>query len=105
MMGDTIYASALIADDSPAERRLLREAIGGECNRVIEAADWAEAVELSRRYVPDLIVLDLQVGGGDALAKIRADSELADVPIICLAGPVEPLDLRARVRAALHQRG
>jgi CheY-like chemotaxis protein len=101
LMGDSLHASALIADDSPVEHSALRDAVSGECQRVIEARDGAEAFELCRRYVPDLIVWDLR-SGLDSLAKIQADSELAAVPLIRLAEPVEPAELRARVREALR---
>jgi DNA-binding response OmpR family regulator len=77
----------------------LREALSGECERVIEACDAAEAFELSRRFVPDVIVLS----GDDALAKIQRDSELASVPVICLGTRVDVDDLTAQVRAVLHR--
>jgi DNA-binding response OmpR family regulator len=94
-----IHTSALIAGGSKRSRRALREAISGECQRVIEACDGAEAYELSRRYVPDVILL----AGADDVGKLRRDQELADVPVIWLEGPVEVAELTARVRAALQR--
>jgi DNA-binding response OmpR family regulator len=91
--------SAVITATTKRSRSVLRDAISSECGRVIEAGDNAEAYELSRRYVPDVIVLS----GDGALAKIRRDGELADVPVICLAGPVDTAELTARIRAALHR--
>jgi DNA-binding response OmpR family regulator len=79
--------------------RVLREALSGECGRVIEACDDAEAFELSRRFVPDVIVLS----GDDALAKIRRDGELASVPVICLGAHADMAGFTAQVRAALHR--
>jgi DNA-binding response OmpR family regulator len=79
--------------------RALRAAFSGESGRVIEASDDAEAFELSRRYVPDVIVLS----GDDTLAKIRRDGELAGVPVICLAGALDTAEFTAQVRAALHR--
>jgi CheY-like chemotaxis protein len=99
VMDDTIHASALIAGASKLSRRALREAVSGECCRVIEACDGVEAYELSRRYVPDVIVLS----GDDGLDKIRRDDELAAVPVICLDGSLEPSELTAQVRAALQR--
>jgi chemotaxis response regulator CheB len=97
-MDDTLFASALIAGRSKLSRRALREAVSSECCRVIEACDAAEAYELGRRYVPDVIVLSEEAG----LEKIRRDQELAAVPVICIHGTLEPAELSARVRAALH---
>jgi hypothetical protein len=77
----------------------LREAVSGECGRVIEACDDAEAFELSRRFVPDVIVL----AGDDAVAKIRRDGELASVPVICVGAHADVAALTAQVRAALRR--
>ena len=98
-MGDTIHASAVVAGGSKLSRRALREAISCECSRVIEACDGAEAFELSRRYVPDVIVL----AGDGGLEKIRRDQELAEVPVICLDEQVEAEDLMAQLRAVLRR--
>ena len=99
VLDHTIHASALIAGGSKVSRRALREAISGECQRVIEACDGAEAYELSRRYVPDVIVLE----GDQVVEKISRDHELSEVPVIRLDGPVEVAQLTALVRAALQR--
>jgi chemotaxis response regulator CheB len=99
VMDDTIHASALIAGGSKLSRRALREAVSSECCRVIEACDGVEAYELSRRYVPDVIVLS----GVDAPAKLSRDAELAAVPVICIDATVERTELTAQVRAALQR--
>ena len=99
VLDDTLHASAIVAGGSKLSRRALREAVSHECCRVIEACDGVEAYELSRRYVPDVIVLSDENG----LEKIRRDHELATVPVICVDGAVEPAELTARVRAALQR--
>jgi DNA-binding response OmpR family regulator len=99
VIDDTLHASAVVAGGSKRSRRALRDAVGCECARVIVACDEAEAYELSRRYVPDVIVLSDENG----LEKIRRDHELATVPVICVDGAVEPAELTARVRAALQR--
>lgn len=99
VIGDTLHASAVVACGSKLSRRALREAISCECARVIEACDEAEAFELSRRYVPDVIL----VSGDLGLEKIRRDHELAAVPVICLDGTAEAADVTAQVRAVLRR--
>jgi DNA-binding response OmpR family regulator len=99
VIDDTIHASAVVASESKLSRRALREALSCECSRVIVACDDAEAYELSRRYVPDVIVLS----GGHGLDKIRRDHELAQVPVICIDGQIEAADVTARVRAVLRR--
>jgi CheY-like chemotaxis protein len=99
VLDDTIYASAVVAGGSKLSRRALREAVGHECARVIEACDEVEAYELSRRYVPDVIV----VAGAGGLDKIRRDHELSAVPIINVEAQAEAADVTAQVRAALQR--
>ena len=99
VIDDTLHASAVVAGASKRSRRALRDAVGCECARVIVACDEAEAYELSRRYVPDVIVISGQYG----LEKIRRDHELAGVPVICLDEQAEAADVTARVRAALQR--
>jgi chemotaxis response regulator CheB len=100
VIDDTLHASAVVAGGSKHSRRALREAVGCECARVIVACDEAEAYELSRRYVPDVIVL----AGAYGLDKIRRDTELAGVPVICLDEQAEAAEVTAQVRAALQRR-
>ncbi|MEA2427470.1 MAG: hypothetical protein QOF37_1098 [Thermoleophilaceae bacterium] len=103
VLDDTIHTSALVAGHSKLSRRQLRDAVSSQCQRVIEAGDAAEAFELSRRYMPDLIVLEVETTHDIlALTKIHEDAELAGVPVICLPNAVEPAELTARVRAVLY---
>lgn len=91
---------------------------------VLTAADGYEALEIARRKLPDLIVLDLllpELGGTDVCRLLRAES---DVPIIMLTAratdedklrgldlgaddymtkPFNPRELVARVRAVLRR--
>ncbi len=91
---------------------------------VLIASDGYEALEIARRKLPDLIVLDLllpELGGTDVCRLLRAES---DVPIIMLTAratdedklrgldlgaddymtkPFNPRELVARVRAVLRR--
>lgn len=52
---------------------------------VAEAADGAQAVELSRTHRPDVILMDLRMpnlGGVDAIAQIRSDRPEARVIVL-----------------------
>ena len=65
---------ALIADDEPIARQVLREHLQ-DCPGVIvagEAANGAEAVELVETLRPDVIFLDLQMPGIDGFGVARS---------------------------------
>ena len=103
VLDDTIHAVAVVAGRSKSSRSALRAAVSSECQRVIEACDAAEAYELSRRYVPDLIVLERSEVR--AMPRLHEDSELAGVPVICVpADAVEPAEITAKVHAVLYDR-
>jgi DNA-binding LytR/AlgR family response regulator len=65
---------ALIADDEPIARQILREHLE-DCkgvNIVAEAASGVEALEQLDRHHPDVVFLDLQMPGVDGFAVARS---------------------------------
>jgi CheY-like chemotaxis protein len=76
----------LICDDEKALRELIRLSLEGEY-AFIEAGDGDECLEVARRKLPDLVVLDLMMprrGGLDVLAELRRDAELARTPVLVI---------------------
>lgn len=66
--------TAIIVDDEPiARRRLARllAAIGG-VRVVAEAGDVTEAIEAARQHLPDLLLLDIRIPGGDGFDVVDA---------------------------------
>ena len=64
----------LIADDCPNIREFCRQELEEEGYLVLVARGGSEAIGLTDRYVPDLVILDVVmpgVDGLDALASIR----------------------------------
>ncbi len=82
----------LIADDHAMVRQGIRTflELDPSFNVVGEARDGAQAIELARELLPDVVLMDLlmpQVGGLEAIAKIRA--ELPDTEVIALTSYLE----------------
>ena len=78
-------ATALIVDDSPEIRGLLRRSLASLDFAVIEASNGREAVQLARQCRPAVIVLDLcmpGMDGWDVVAFLRSDPALEEVPIV-----------------------
>jgi PAS domain S-box-containing protein len=81
----TPAGTVLVIDDDPAARALTRRALSREGYGVVEAADGATGLHLAREIRPRLITLDILMPGMDGwavLAALKADPELASIPVI-----------------------
>ncbi len=75
----------LVIDDEPQIRRVLRQALGDEHVRVLEAASGRAGIDLAAAEQPAFIVLDLglpDIPGIDVCREIRRWS---DVPVLVLS--------------------
>lgn len=84
----------LIVDDDLALRSGLAAHLGANGYRVVFAADGASAVQVARREMPDLILLDLGLPGGDGyvvMNRLRQLMAVACIPIVIIsARPPQP---------------
>ncbi|MBN1555876.1 MAG: diguanylate cyclase [Phycisphaerae bacterium] len=116
----------LIVDDSPVTLALAQARLRDENLDVLCAQGGVEGLEKTRKEHPDLILLDLKMpdlSGYEVCERIKSDPELGSIPIIFLtasdsvedkvkgldmgavdyvAKPFDPVELSARVRAALR---
>ena len=82
----------LIADDEQECIDFVREALADTPYQVISAMDGEEAVEVARREVPQLVILDVQMpklDGFEVFRKLRGDEKLANIPVIMLTAVSE----------------
>jgi two-component system, OmpR family, response regulator MprA len=88
----------LVADDDPKTLAMLRRGLRHAGFAVIEASDGAEALALSLRAVPDLVVLDVGMpilDGYEVCRRLRASSS---VPVLMLTARREVDDRVAGLR-------
>ncbi|MDX3527633.1 response regulator transcription factor [Streptomyces sp. ID05-39B] len=79
----------LLADDQALLRATFRILIDScdDMEVVGEATDGAEAVELTRRHRPDVVLMDIRMPGTDGLAAtsaVCADPDLSDTRVLIL---------------------
>jgi CheY-like chemotaxis protein len=77
----------LVADDRAPSRELIRSVLESSGYRVIEAADGLETLQKADEFMPDLLILDLQMpnlDGFGVLAQLRQDVRFATRPIVAL---------------------
>lgn len=114
----------LIIDDSVVIQRLVQARLRADGFEVATAGDGAEAIELTKQFQPDVVLLDIdmpRINGFEACRALKDNSETSKVPIIFLTAqtktedkvrgldigavdyvtkPFDPVELRARVRSA-----
>jgi CheY-like chemotaxis protein len=77
----------LIVDDNRASRELLRAILKPIRCDIVEAAHGQEALDLLRRELPDLVLLDIDMPGIDGLTvmkRIRQDTAFVDLPVVAV---------------------
>jgi PAS domain S-box-containing protein len=79
--------TVLVADDTPAMRRLTRHILKDVTNVVVvgEAADGREAIDLATSLTPDVIILDLampELDGLSAIPQLRECSPLTRILVM-----------------------
>ncbi len=92
----------LIADDSPAIRKVLRGLLTELGFEAGEAATGLEALESCRARMPDAILLDCNMPVMDGLEVLRALGQVAGRPkvIFCTAGAETAPIIRAMAAGA-----
>ncbi|MEE8446338.1 MAG: GAF domain-containing protein [Gemmatimonadota bacterium] len=82
---DGAAGTVLIIDDDPTARALIRRPLVKEGFRVEEAATGQAGLALARKLRPDAITLDVmmpRMDGWVVLTELKADPEVADIPVI-----------------------
>jgi len=83
----------LIVDDEPTIREVLWSLLTDEGYLLDSAENGYDGYEKARKLIPDLILLDVTMpvmDGFEACRKIRAESTLAQVPIIMITALGDP---------------
>jgi len=97
-------ATVLVVDDEPDILEIVKVNLELEGHTVVPARSGTEALDLVRRQVPDLVLLDIMmpgVDGWDVLARLKGDPDLkaATVPVIMLTARTAADD---RVRGGIE---
>ncbi len=101
-----------IVDDTVEARRLVRRILQSQGNySILEASNGLEGLEMIRRELPDLIILDLMMPEMDGFAvmdALRSRTETANIPVIVSTAKELTADEKTRLGGqiqALMQKG
>jgi signal transduction histidine kinase len=77
----------LYVEDDPSSQRLVQRLLNSEGFTVLLAGNGIEAIEIAHRQKPELVLMDINIGGLDGYevtTRLRSLEGLADVPIVAV---------------------
>ncbi|MEZ5750648.1 MAG: diguanylate cyclase [Paracoccaceae bacterium] len=77
----------LIVDDLATNRIILKVKLTAACYDTLQAADGATALEIARRELPTLILLDMvlpDISGIEVCRQLRADPRTRNIPVVII---------------------
>jgi CheY-like chemotaxis protein len=80
--------TVLVVDDDPISRDLIQRALSRQGLHIEVAGDGEQALRLAKQLRPDAITLDVIMPGMDGwavLSALKADPDLAEIPVILLS--------------------
>ena len=79
--------TVLIVEDNELNMKLFNDLLEAHGYATLKTGNGIEAMELARAHRPDLILMDIQLpvlDGYEATRRIKADPDLASIPIIAV---------------------
>ncbi len=92
----------LVIDDDRSSGTILKANLNREGYEAICALTGEQGLEIARRNLPDLIILDVMlpgIKGREVCAKLKEDSQTKDIPIIFMTVKDSPYDVKAEIEA------
>ncbi|WP_324829105.1 response regulator [Qipengyuania zhejiangensis] len=77
----------LVVEDNDLNRKLFCDVLKANGFEVVPVADGQNVLATAKRFAPDLIIMDIQlpnVSGVDLIALLKADPELAGIPVLAV---------------------
>ena len=85
-------ARVLIVDDVESEVTRMSELLRERGHECLEAHDGAQAYYLAKTKQPDVILLDVIMGGNDGFStcrRLKADQETENIPVVFVTGQAD----------------
>jgi CheY-like chemotaxis protein len=95
-------AKILIAEDERDIRDLVSFTLRFAGHEVVAVANGEEAVEAARQVMPDLILMDVRMPrmtGYEACEKMKAEPQIADIPVVFLSAKGQESEIRTGMEA------
>jgi threonine synthase len=100
------FSRIIIVDDTPDARRLIMRILQSQGDYTLfEATNGREAIELAKKEIPDLVILDLMMPETDGFAvldSLKQDPLTADIPVIVVTAKELTPDEKNRLKGRVH---
>jgi PAS domain S-box-containing protein len=99
-------ALILLVNDNEVNITTVGDYLSQKGYRVIIAKNEQDAVNLAQENLPDLVIVDINIGGINALEvtqKIRADEVFRNIPIIALTASNHPSEVEKLMAAGINE--
>jgi threonine synthase len=100
------FTSVEIVDDTPDARRLIRRILQSQGSfKLFEAANGLEAIEVAKKELPDLIILDLmmpEMDGFSVIDVLKSDPQTTSIPVIVVTAKELTAEEKSRLQGRIH---
>ena len=99
--------TVLYVEDNPANLALVEQLIARRTDlRLLTATDGYQGLQLARTYLPDVILMDINlpgISGFGALSVLREDAATARIPVMALSANAVPRDIEKGIEAGFFR--
>ena len=92
----------VVVEDNDLNRKLFCDVLSANGFEAMPVADGNIALDTARQYLPDLIIMDIQlpgISGVDLIETAKEDADLRDIPVLAVTAFAAKGD-EERIRAA-----
>ena len=77
----------LIVEDNELNMKLFHDLLAAQGYAILQTGEGLEALELARRHVPDLVLMDIQlpaISGLEVTRWLKEEPALAHIPVVAI---------------------
>jgi len=102
-----VRRTVLYVEDNPANLKLVEQLLARRPNlRLLSATDASAGIELARRHLPEVILMDINlpgISGLRALKLLRQDPVTRRIPVVAISANAMPRDIRRGLNAGFFR--
>ena len=87
IMGAAMQKTVLVVEDNELNMKLFNDLLEAHGYKVVQTRDGLSALEIARKHMPDLILMDIQlpeVSGIEVTKWLKEDPDLKRIPVIAV---------------------